>query len=147
MKYILLLPILLIFAPSFSNEEAGGKLTLRFEGIEKSGGTVRLALYDERAEFMVEEKAVLYNFKADKKGSIEGEIKNLAVGNYAFAVFLDENNNKQLDKNLFGVPTEPYGFSKAPPSKWRLPTWDEVQFELNSSDQILLIRLKRWALL
>jgi uncharacterized protein (DUF2141 family) len=147
MKHFFLFFGLFSFVSPAPKEEASGTLTLRFEGIEKAGGTVRLAMYDASSEFMVEEKAVLYNFKADKAGILEGKIENLAVGSHAFAVFLDENNNKQLDKNLFGVPTEPYGFSKVPPSKWRLPTWDEVRFEVGPTDHVLLIQLKRWALL
>ncbi len=123
-----------------------GNLTLRFEGIEKAGGTVRLALYNRPSEFMVEEKAVLYNFKADKKGKLEATIENLPVGSYGFAVFFDENNNKELDKNLVGVPVEPYGFSKDPPSKWRLPTWEEVKFDIGTSNKSIDVNLKRWAL-
>lgn len=128
-------------------EDGGGKLTLRFEGIEKAGGTVRLAMYSSQSQFMVEEKAVLYNFKADKKGSVEATIENLPIGSHAFAVFLDENNNMKLDKNLVGVPTEPYGFSKIPPSKWRLPSWEEVKFDMGQSEKLLVVKLKRWALL
>ena len=124
----------------------GSKLTIRFEGIEKAGGTVRLAMYSSKADFMLEEKAVLYNFKVDKIGSLVATIENLSNGSHAFAVFLDENNNQQLDKNLIGVPTEPYGFSKDPPSKWRLPTWDEVKFEHGQSGKVLVVNLKRWAL-
>lgn len=127
-------------------DDAGGRLTLRFDGIEKAGGTVRLALYSQPSEFMVEKKAVLYNFKAERKGVLEAAIEGLPVGSYAFAVFLDENNNMQLDKNLFGVPSEPYGFSKIPPSKWHLPTWDEVKFEIGKTDQALKVSLKMWAL-
>jgi len=123
-----------------------GKLALRFEGIEQAGGTVRLALYDNPADFMVEAKAVLHNFRVDKKGTLEATLDNLPVGKYAFAVFLDENNNMVLDKNLMGVPTEPYGFSKKPPSKWRLPTWNEVEFEHSQSGKPLVVNLKRWAL-
>lgn len=119
---------------------------MRFEGIEKAGGMVRLALYDNPADFMVEKKAVLYNFKVDKKGTLEATLENLPVGSYAFAVFLDEDNNMVLDKNLVGVPTEPYGFSKTPDSKWRLPTWDEVKFEHSQSNKTLIVALKRWAL-
>ncbi len=147
MKWVILLSYLFNFALQSPESGAGGKLTIHFEGIEKTGGTVRLALYDDRSEFMEEDKAVLYNFKADKQGTVSGTIENLPPGNYAFAVFLDENNNKKLDKNLVGVPTEPYGFSKIPPSKWRLPTWEEIRFELGNNDRILLIKLKRWALL
>jgi uncharacterized protein (DUF2141 family) len=128
-------------------EGSGGKLTIRFEGIGQAGGTVRLALYSDKAAFMVEEKAVLHNFKVDKSGTVEGTIENLQVGSHAFAVFLDENNNKELDKNLVGVPTEPYGFSKVPPSKWRLPSWDEVKFEVGQSNPVMVVKLKRWALL
>jgi uncharacterized protein (DUF2141 family) len=147
MKWIFLSLCLSTFALHSSKLEMGRKLTLRFEGIEKTGGTVRLALYGSRSDFMQEDKAVLYNFKADSQGTVEGKIADLPAGSYAFAVFLDENNNKKLDKNLVGVPTEPYGFSKIPPSKWRLPTWEEVRFELGTNDQTLLIKLKRWALL
>lgn len=147
MKNFLLLFYFATAAFSPMPEEGGGKLTLRFEGIEKGGGTVRLAMYSSKTQFMVEEKAVLYNFKADKKGSVEATIENLSIGSHAFAVFLDENNNMKLDKNLVGVPTEPYGFSKIPPSKWRLPSWEEVKFDMGQSNQVLVIKLKRWALL
>lgn len=124
----------------------GGQLTVSFEGIERAGGTVRLALYSSGSQFMVEDKAVLYNFNVDKKGTLEGFIENLPAGSYAFAAFLDENNNKKLDKNLVGVPTEPYGFSKEPPSKWRLPTWEEAKFEHRQSSKTHVVSLKRWAL-
>jgi uncharacterized protein (DUF2141 family) len=133
---------------AFSSPQNGsaGKLTVRFEGIEKAGGTVHLAMYARADEFMQEDKATLYSFKADKKGKLEAAIENLPTGSYAFAVFFDENNNKKLDKNLVGVPVEPYGFSKNPTSKWRLPNWEEVKFEMNTSTKSLDVSLKRWAL-
>ncbi|MCF8247378.1 MAG: DUF2141 domain-containing protein [Saprospiraceae bacterium] len=146
MNYLATLITIGVLAFSPVQNNSVGKLTLRFEGIEKVGGTVRLALYSRPSEFMVEEKAILYNFKADKKGKLEATIENLPVGSYAFAVFFDENNNKKLDKNLVGVPMEPYGFSKEPPSKWRLPNWEEVKFEVSASTISLDVSLKRWAL-
>lgn len=147
MKIIFLFICSAMLALGHGTSEAG-KLHLRFEGITSAGGTVRLALYDRKSDFMVEEKAVLHNFKADKQGSVTGSIENLGTGSYAIAVFLDENNNKKLDKNLVGVPTEPYGFSKEPPSKWRLPTWEEVKFDhAAATDQTIVVKLKKWALL
>lgn len=127
-------------------KETGTVLKLRFEGIERQGGTIRLALYRSQADFMQEEKAKLYNFPVDKKGALEGKIENLPAGTYAFAVFLDENNNLALDKNMMGIPTEPYGFSKVPASKWRLPTWEEVKFDLWEREEQITVGLKRWAL-
>jgi uncharacterized protein (DUF2141 family) len=127
-------------------KNAAATLKLRFEGIERANGTIRLALYRSQADFMQEDKATLYNFPVDKKGTLEGKIETLPAGTYAFAVFLDENNNLALDKNLMGVPTEPYGFSKIPPSKWRLPTWKEVKFDLPEGGELVTVSLKRWAL-
>lgn len=149
MKYLFLtsIPLLACFFLAFSNGEgAKNKIAIRFEGIETAGGTVRLALYDRREHFLVEKQAVLYNFKVERPGKLEAVIDDLPLGSYAFAVFLDENNNQKLDKNLLGVPVEPYGFSKKPPSKWRLPTFEEVKFELGQTGQTLLVPLKRWAL-
>ena len=123
-----------------------GTLTVRFENLETTGGTVRLALYDRREHFMVEEKARLYNFKIKNGQTLEAELPGLAHGTYAFAVFQDENENKQLDKNLLGVPVEAYGFSKPSPSKWRLPKFDEVKFEISQPAQQLTVRLEKWKL-
>ena len=145
-KYLFAIISLGTLAFSPIHKSGAGKLAIRFEGIEKAGGTVRLALYAAPSDFMLEEKAVLYSFKADKKGMFEANIEGLPIGSYAFAVFFDENNNKKLDKNLVGVPMEPYGFSKAPPSKWRLPVWEEVNFEVGNSTKSLDVSLKRWAI-
>lgn len=140
----LLLPVYCFAILVFGN--ATSPLKLRFEGIEREGGTIRLALYKSKADFMQEKKATLYSFPVGKKGVLEGKMENLPAGTYAFAVFLDENNNLALDKNLMGVPTEPYGFSKTPPSKWRLPTWEEVKFDLSGQEESITVPLKRWAL-
>lgn len=32
-------------------------------------------------------------------------------GKYAVVAFHDVNGNEELDKNMLGIPTEPYGFS------------------------------------
>jgi uncharacterized protein (DUF2141 family) len=73
-------------------------------------------------------------------------IPDLPYGAYAFAVFQDENENNALDKNLFGVPVEPYAFSKIPPSKWRLPKFEEVKFSIREPRQSLTVRLEKWKL-
>lgn len=33
-------------------------------------------------------------------------------GEYSFAIYHDINENEKLDSNIFGIPKEPYGFSK-----------------------------------
>ncbi len=131
---------------SMTNTDSTGSLTVYFENLEKTGGTIRLALYTSPEHFMVEEKAILHNFKIVKPGKMEVALPNLPYGTYAFAVFQDENENNKLDTNLLGVPTEPYAFSKIPPSKWRVPKFEEVKFDIQQPSQKLTVRLEKWKL-
>lgn len=123
-----------------------GSVTISFDNLESTGGVLRLALYTSDESFMVEEKAVLYNFKVIKNSSMEAVLPALPYGTYAFAVFQDENENNTLDKNLFGIPIEPYAFSKTPASKWRLPQFKEVKFEVRQPKQSLRVKLEKWKL-
>jgi len=144
-KPMLYLTAILLFGSAISNPATSGDLTVRFENVGEAVGTIRVALYKKQSEFMVESKAVLYNIKPSKSGIMEAKIENLPAGTYAFAVFWDKNNNLKLDKNLLGIPVEPYGFSKPPASKWRLPTWSEVSFQMTQSNQSMSVKLATWA--
>ncbi|WP_157974636.1 DUF2141 domain-containing protein [Lewinella sp. IMCC34183] len=66
------------------------------------------------------------------------------AGEYVLAAFQDLNDNGELDRNFLGVPTEPYGFAKIPPSKWRSPSFDEVATQVDGSGQIR-IELRPWS--
>ena len=46
-----------------------------------------------------------------KKGENTFSFQNLEHGEYAVRLFHDINNNNDLDTNVFGMPTEGYGFS------------------------------------
>ena len=71
-------------------------------------------------------------------------VKLPAAGDYVFAAFHDLNDNGKLDRNLLGVPTEPYGFTKEPPSKWRAPEFGEISTSVGSQERAN-IQLKRWS--
>ena len=67
----------------------------------------------------------------------------LPVGQYAVAVYQDLNQNKHLDTNVFGIPSEPYGFSNNARPKWRAPTFEETRFDFYKN-QSLGIKLEKW---
>lgn len=58
----------------------------------------------------------------------------------AVLVFQDLNGNQQLDKNLFGIPTEPYGVSNNP-SLMGPPSYEQARVMVNQSQQTLNITL------
>ena len=56
----------------------------------------------------------------------------------------DLNDNRMLDKNGMGIPTEPYGISNGFNTKWRKPTFDETKFAFNETNQTIYLDVKRW---
>ena len=78
-------------------------------------------------------------------GSVSFDLDLPAAGNYVFAAFQDLNDNGKLDKNFLGIPTEPYGFTETPPTKWRAPEFAEVASNIpNSGPATATINLKEW---
>ena len=68
---------------------------------------------------------------------------SLAPGPVAVRLFHDENSNGKLDTNLLGIPTEGYGFSNNPRSRFGEPALEDRLFELRT-DTTIQIRLTYW---
>jgi len=82
----------------------------------------------------------------EKTGEVSLIFPSLPFGDdYSVAVYHDVNDNEKLDTNLFGVPTEPYGFSNNARSKWGAPKYDVARFELNQSTKNMVIQVKKWS--
>lgn len=100
------------------------ELRVAVEGLRAGGGIVLIGLYDtseafERAIALSDKEGFLNDPQrvagialrtgSEPKQSIR--IENLDPGRYAVIAFHDANANGRLDKNFWGVPKEPYGFS------------------------------------
>jgi hypothetical protein len=57
------------------------------------------------------------------------------------AVFHDENMNGQLDKNMFGIPKEGYGFSNNPKKSIGPPKFADAKFQLDQPEKVFEIKL------
>ena len=92
-------------------------LTVNVEVLAPSAdGAVFLAAYDSADGFDKEEELVSKSAPLEPGASrIDLELELPQEGQYIVAAFQDLNGNGKLDKNFFGVPTEPYGFSKVAP--------------------------------
>jgi uncharacterized protein (DUF2141 family) len=62
---------------------------------------------------------------------------DLPKGSYAVSVYQDLNENEELDKNIFGVPKEKYGFS----NNSSRPDYKKSLFEF-TGDLSMTIRLR-----
>ncbi|MCB8822982.1 DUF2141 domain-containing protein [Microvirga rosea] len=93
-------------------------LVIRAEGIQPGNGTVYAGVCDKSFD---ETSCPYKDREPARAGVVEMRIRNVKPGVYAVAVFQDLNGNGSLDRNLIGLPREPYGFSndtgrRGPPS-------------------------------
>lgn len=66
----------------------------------------------------------------------------LQPGEYAVSLIHDANGNHKLDKNLFGMPTEGFGFSRNPVIAFSQPTYAATRFEAEAASAQQTIRVK-----
>lgn len=68
----------------------------------------------------------------------------VAPGSYALVVFHDRNNNRTVDHNFLGIPTESLGFSNgyALTLTSGFPTFDKLRFTQGPSAQTLVIKME-----
>lgn len=65
-------------------------------------------------------------------------------GNYAIAVFHDENGNGKMDKRLFGIPKEPYGLSNNFRPRFSGPKFSDCQFSVGEGGKAVRIDLEKF---
>lgn len=121
------------------------ELILEIQNVEVAEGSLRIGVFDKAGAFPNDEAVLAgYDFKVKQTGTMLVSLKDLPFGDYAIAFHHDVNDDGKLDKNFFGVPTEPYTFSNNPDAKWRQPRFEEARFSFNADKQILSVRLHRW---
>ncbi|MCP9237069.1 DUF2141 domain-containing protein [Lewinella sp. JB7] len=108
------------------------------------GGKVYVAVYDSPEGFANERFiSTASRTLAATDIRTEVDLRLPTEGDYVIAVFQDLNENGTLDRNFFGVPTEPYGFGKLPPSKWRAPEFSEVATTIGDTNRVT-IAVRHW---
>nr|NJM03369.1 DUF2141 domain-containing protein [Desulfobacula sp.] len=70
------------------------------------------------------------------------ETLTLPCGEYAVKVFHDENGNGELDKRVFGIPAEAYGFSNDARGTMGPPEYEKTAFQLDSTGRELVIHVQ-----
>ena len=120
-------------------------LGISFTNITEAKGCIYLGIFNCKADFLKPEKACYKKIiPVSVAGAREFDCSGLAAGTYAISCFHDLNGNGKLDTNLFGIPTEPYGFSNNARPKFRAPKWEEARFEVKEGSGRISIRLEKW---
>lgn len=139
---MLFLVSLLSFLSSSSSPVASSpkaSLTIDIQNIRSQKGSVYIALFKPDSGFPEGKPAE--GKKADIKGNNAQATFSLEPGEYAVAVFHDENDNGLLDKKIFGMPKEPYGFSNNFRPRLSAPKFKDCQFSVGSTGKTISIKL------
>ena len=98
--------------------------------------TLYVALYDSAAGFAG--NALASQMVPMRAGAAQLVFPGLAPGRYAVRVFADENGNGKLDTNLFGMPTERYGFSNDAKGNRGAPEFDAAAIGIDTDLQTVI---------
>ena len=129
----LLLFILLFFYSASEMYAQTGIIEVKINGIRDDKGKISIGLFKKGNKFP-EEGSRYMGIIIDIKGkNVTGIFSNVPNGTYAVAIFHDENNNRKLDKNIFGIPKEGYGFSNNATGTFGPPTFDQAKFNINGT--------------
>ena len=116
-------------------------LQVTVSGIQAGQGNLRVAVFDEAHRDQFAEGKYLYGAEVPAKADqMTVEIPDLESTEYAVAVIQDLNGNGKLDRNMFKIPKEPYGFSGS--WKWGGASYDEASFHTDEVKFSITIKLK-----
>lgn len=139
---LILLSLLGLFIDTPRSVPTAPKVNLRVEvqNIQSKQGAVFVALFKPGKDFP---EGTPFD---GKKSAIDGKSAlvtfSVEPGNYAIAVYHDENNNGKMDKRVFGIPKEPYGFSNDFRPTVSAPKFGDCQFTVGHVDKKISIQLK-----
>lgn len=121
--------------PTFANT-----LTVNFDGITKSPGTIYVVMFDSEEAYSNSGKPAFTRRIEVNSDTASISIKDVSKGTYAIKSFLDSNGNKQMDTNIVGLPVEQYGFSNNA-GRFGPPSFEDAAFEVLGEHSIS-IRLR-----
>jgi uncharacterized protein (DUF2141 family) len=113
-------------------------LTVIVDDLRMTKGELRIGLYDDEEDFRSTTRyfdAVSIPLKSKR---IKHTFSDIPEGRYAVSIFHDEDGDARLDKNLFGIPQEGYGFSNDPAISFRAPGFQACSFKIEQDRQIII---------
>lgn len=125
-----------------SSQRADSGIALRIHGVKAQQGPVRVAVFDSSAQFPKHENAALKMVMQSASATVMQVVPMGATTEIAMAAYQDINNDGKLNRNSFGMPTEPYGFSGNAAGKFGPPSFESASLRPNQSSGGIDIMLK-----
>ena len=75
----------------------------------------------------------------DGDGTATFVVKNLVRGRYSVSAVYDLDSSGELNTGLFGIPTEPVGFSKNAKGMFGPPGFDDTSFSFDEDMTVEIV--------
>ena len=128
--------------PHLYAEPSTSRVAVKVSGIRNNTGRVIIGIWNSKDGFPKDRA------KAFRQASVSilnemavATFSELPYGEYAVALFHDENNNGRMDTRFPGKPVEGIGSSNNPHPRFSAPTFSECRFEVNSTEMTIEIKM------
>ncbi len=142
MKHLLILIISVFFAnfqtkaqdsmtaaPTITDATTSS-LTVKVTGLNSDEGTLKIGVYNSEGTWLANSQYRQITDIENRTATVVFE--NIPEGTYGISTYHDENNNSELDKGLFGIPSEPYASSRGAKGRFGPPKWKDAKFDIST---------------
>ncbi len=118
-------------------------IVVHLTNLRNNNGDAAVALYNSADGFPDDSTKVFMSGIGDIEASESFvAFRHVPYGLYAIAVLHDENRNGRMDKGLFGIPKEGYGFSNNARGFMGAPDFEAAKFYVGQDSVVVLIRIR-----
>ncbi len=118
------------------------ELTIEMLGINSNQGQAIFILMDSESSHRGKTPIFKRSTSSINAHEARTTFTDIPAGDYSAVIYHDLNGNGKLDRNFFGKPKEPYGFSNNARNSFGIPDFDESSFEISSNTNVQKIIVK-----
>jgi len=103
-------------------------ITFVISDAKSQKGRVLCGLYDQETKWLSRDYFQGAKADVDEHGKARCVFRGIPAGSYAISAFHDLDDDNQLDRKIFGIPSEPYCASRNARRAFGPPRWRDAVF-------------------
>jgi uncharacterized protein (DUF2141 family) len=131
----------LLLARAVAGPVSASDLTVHVQGENAHQGDLYAAVYNGPDTFLANGASMTSVRQRMDGAAATARFTDMPSGRYAVSVYVDTNGNGELDTNLIGRPTEPYGFSRDARGSLGAPSFEDAAVAVDA-DTTMTINLR-----
>jgi len=119
-----------------------GSVTIEMLGINDNDGQAIFILMDSESSHRGDAPIFTRKLEPVNQQGTQVTFADVPTGDYSAVIYHDLNANGELDRNFFGKPIEPYGFSNNARNLFGIPDFDDSKFSVDTRHAVQSIVIK-----